>query len=270
MEFIMKKEEDKDRILALSATIIIHLAILLFLIFYFIITPIPPYPEAGGPELELDFGNMINGTGKTESHYIGNGTVSEKQNRINAKTPANHNTPLLTSEAENSVALNKGKKKTEVQKTDTAHKLEEQKISVELASIEKKFKSSKGNAGGNGNSGQEGNAGSPNGTTPGTGEGIGNGQGDQMGSGIQLSGRTVLIRPHTTGNSIDQGIVVVLITVDKSGNVIKAEPGQKGSTTSSPVLLAKAKEASLQAKFNASPQGVPEQQGYITFNFGVQ
>ncbi|MFN5885926.1 MAG: energy transducer TonB, partial [Bacteroidota bacterium] len=55
--------------------------------------------------------------------------------------------------------------------------------------------------------------------------------------------------------------------VDRNGRVIKATPGQKGTTTLSPVLLEKAKQGALETRFSTRSDGPEEQYGTITFIF---
>jgi hypothetical protein len=59
---------------------------------------------------------------------------------------------------------------------------------------------------------------------------------------------------------------VVEITVDKNGKVIKADPNGRGTTTSSPMLKAKARQAALATTFNVSGE-FEEQKGTITITF---
>lgn len=105
-----------------------------------------------------------------------------------------------------------------------------------------------------------------NGSGYGTGNGIGNGNGDGIGS-FDLKGRSVAKRPNVEENSRETGKVVVGVVVDRNGRVIKATPGQKGTTTLSPVLLEKAKQGALDTRFSAKTEGPEEQYGTITFIF---
>ena len=64
-----------------------------------------------------------------------------------------------------------------------------------------------------------------------------------------------------------EGKVVVIITVDRSGNVINAIPGAKGSTTLNKQLLQRAKAAALKTKFNPKQSAPTNQQGKIIYHF---
>ena len=259
-----KNSEKYNRAIAIIATIAFHGAILLFLLWYVIITPIPPYPppKTPGVEVALDFGNNINGTGRVEAPNKGNNPAINNQPAKSASNPAPHSDAVITNNANKSIKMTSGKNSGKTKKTDTVPP--QPHISINLAKAENMFRHAKGAPGGNGNSGQAGNAGSPNGTTP----GIGNGSGGPF--QFFLSGRNLLRRPTVENKSQDQGKVVVGIIVDQSGKVLKATPGERGSTTSSPYLYQKAKEAALAAKFSASPNGTPEQQGTITIVFVIK
>lgn len=95
------------------------------------------------------------------------------------------------------------------------------------------------------------------------------GPGGGLGNGVSFSldGRsaTALPKPYYPGN--EEGVVVVQVTVDKTGRVTKAEPGVKGSNTTDPELIAAAKKAALQARFNADEKAPAYQTGTITYRF---
>jgi len=110
-----------------------------------------------------------------------------------------------------------------------------------------------------------GNQGVPQGSANAERYGPGGGIGD--GVSFSLDGRTaqLLPKPDFIGN--EDGKVVVLVTVDKSGRVTKADPGVKGSNTTNPALLAAAKKAALEARFNVDGNASSFQRGTITYRF---
>ncbi len=103
--------------------------------------------------------------------------------------------------------------------------------------------------------------GSANAERYGPGGGIGNGV------SFSLDGRTSqsLPKPRYPGN--EEGVVVVQVTVNKSGQVTKAEAGVRGSNTADPELISAAKKAALQAKFNVDNNAPAYQTGTITYRF---
>ena len=73
--------------------------------------------------------------------------------------------------------------------------------------------------------------------------------------------------PKIDNLTMEKGIVVVEITINKYGNVVKAEPGIEGSTTTSNYLLTKAKQAAESVMFDTSPKMPQSQTGSITITF---
>jgi colicin import membrane protein len=99
------------------------------------------------------------------------------------------------------------------------------------------------------------------------------GDGSGLGSdgvGYDLAGRTALSLPHPTYNFQVEGIVVVEVTVDRTGKVVAAREGVKGSTILDKDLLRVAKEAALQAKFDVKNDAPNVQVGTITYNFKLR
>jgi TonB family protein len=68
----------------------------------------------------------------------------------------------------------------------------------------------------------------------------------------------------------EQGKVVVNITVDKNGNVIRAEATPSGSTFQNKELWRAAERAAYKAKFNKAPEAAAEQHGSITYHFKLE
>ena len=84
-----------------------------------------------------------------------------------------------------------------------------------------------------------------------------------------LSGRKALTRPIVKPNCNEEGTVVVRIEVSKTGNVVNALPGMKGTTNTAPCLLAPAKEAALKTKWNADGEAPTKQIGVIIYKFSL-
>jgi len=122
----------------------------------------------------------------------------------------------------------------------------------------KKQKTNQGNSNGLGNEGSlEGDMNS----NIYTGGGIG-----VDGMAYQLGGRNAINKPKPEGNQIE-GKVVVLITVNRLGDVIFANAGAKGSTTYDKKLLERAKKAALKTKFDTKNSAPVNQQGKIIYDF---
>ncbi len=95
------------------------------------------------------------------------------------------------------------------------------------------------------------------------------GLGDE-GISYSLAGRTPQSLPKPEYNYQAEGIVVVEVTVNQNGNVTKATPGVKGSTTLDNNLLRAAQKAALAAKFDRQPNAAAFQKGTITYHFLLQ
>lgn len=103
----------------------------------------------------------------------------------------------------------------------------------------------------------------------GSGSGTGSGTGNNFGNAYNLNGRKVIVKPLPEYKCNEQGMVTVQIVVDKSGNVLEAKTGVKGTTNMSKCLLDASKEASLKTKWQ-SDENAPERQiGTIYYNFSL-
>ncbi|MEI8136987.1 MAG: hypothetical protein WCH21_06670 [Bacteroidota bacterium] len=279
---LTRSEENKNRIISGIITSAIFGLLLLFLILYQLITPNPALPETGGGGgQELALGMMSVGNDDIDYGSMGNVTdvVAEKE------APKED---IVTDENGEDVKLNETK--PEVKNNTTVITPVKPKIVVkektEAEKLAEKFKKNSGkDGGGKGDNETAGQNGAPNGdpNKNGTGgHGNGNGGGDDDGDGpgtgsgkdpgfggkigIDLKGRAVIKPPQLPKDTKEEGKVVVEITVDSEGNVIEANPNGRGTTTSSALLKAKAKQAALATKFNIEGK-FEEQRGTITIIF---
>jgi len=117
--------------------------------------------------------------------------------------------------------------------------------------------------------GGTGNQGSPTGSVDSNVRGEGNGLGTQ-GISYDLQGRGFRSLPPPKYDYQGEGKVVVEVIVDRTGKVTTATPGIKGSTTLDDYLLKVAKDAALEAKFDALPDAPEIQKGTITYNFKLR
>ncbi len=277
---LTRAEENKNRIISGIITSAIFALLLLFLILFQLITPNPPFPESGGGGgQEFALGMMNVGSGDIDYGSMGKVTdvVVEKE------TPKEN---IVTDENGENVQINETK--PEIKNNTTVITPVKEKVVVkEKTAAEKlaeKFKKNTGKDGGghgnndtpgdngnpdgdpnkNGNGGHGNGDGNGNGDGKGPGEGPGNGPGSKY--GIDLKGRAVVKPPKLPSDTKEEGKVVVEITVDSEGNVIEASPNGRGTTTSSALLKAKAKQAAMATKFNVEGK-FEEQRGTITIIF---
>ena len=114
--------------------------------------------------------------------------------------------------------------------------------------------------------GGTGNQGDPLGSVDSNVRGEGGGTGDK-GISYELQGRGFQKLPKPKYDYQGEGRVVVEVSVDRSGKVIQAVPGIKGSTTLDEYLLKVAKEAAMEASFDSKTDAPLFQKGTITYNF---
>ena len=119
---------------------------------------------------------------------------------------------------------------------------------------------SEGIAGGTGNQGVA--TGSVNSQVRGEGGGLGD-----KGISYDLQGRGFQKLPPPKYDYQGEGRVVVEVSVDRSGKVVQAVSGIKGSTTLDEYLVKVAKDAALEARFESKPDAPLIQKGTITYNF---
>ena len=83
----------------------------------------------------------------------------------------------------------------------------------------------------------------------------------------QMKDRTMIKAPKISIGTEDKGTVVVEVTINRSGLVMRAIPGYSGSTTSNEYLYTKAKFAAQGAKFSKSDIAPVEQKGTISITY---
>lgn len=275
----------------LAGSIIIHLVLLLVLVFVSFSVPPPPEFEEG---IIVNFGTDESGLGMVEP--------STPAGQVETVTPPppteiikTEKDPLLTQDDEEAPEVKKidpdaEKKKLEQAEAERLRRiaLEVERKKKEQEEIERKrieaeqqrqadiINRTKNALAGSKNAGTnttvEGTAGGPGnqGVTAGSVESKVRGEGGGTGnSGISynLQGRGFQKLPTPKYDYQGEGRVVVEVSVDREGKVIQAIPGSKGSTTLDEYLLRVAKEAALEARFEAKPEAPAVQKGTITYNF---
>jgi TonB family protein len=284
----------KERSKSFALSLLVHGILFLILLFSFLRTQIPPFGGGGGSLSNLGLIEIANG----DVPLISENQTIEPVPVQPAPQPKVEEEKIVTQDNEEAPPIVEKKEiKKEPKKkpvinvtTPIKTKPKEQPVKpVQKVDPISLYKGKSNNVTSQGNSqtgkGDQGNPnGDPNalytgkngsGSGPGSGTGSGGGDGDGKGPGkgsgisFSLGGRTSVSLSKPFDNSQETGKVVVDITVDKYGNVVTANAGGRGSTTTSTHLYKKAREAALKAKFSPNPE-VEEQRGTITFVFLVQ
>jgi len=306
---ITERTYTKARVVGIVGSITTGLALFLFLFFTYIYTPIPPYPEGGGGggmDVEVNLGYADEGFGDVQQSDI---ALPDFTSEMAKPAPVEEEKPeeILSQDDEETANINmppkKPEKKPEVKKAPVKtvtpvtkpvvkqERVVEKPKTVNQSAIYKPgvktgTSSSQGNTKGSGdqgnpngsqrsslygpggNSGGGSGSGSGGGVGSGTGTGVGNGVGP--GISFNLNGRSMIMVQKPEFVIQREGIVVVKILVDRTGKVIKAEPGAKGSTIIDDVLYAAAKKAAMESKFNIKSDASDLQEGFITYHFKLQ
>jgi len=84
---------------------------------------------------------------------------------------------------------------------------------------------------------------------------------------FQTGGRNTINAPQPPNTINTNGIVAVKVKINKSGKVINAIPGAKGTNTTNKYFLDKSKEAALETTFFPKETGVEKEEGIIVYTF---
>ncbi len=244
--------KDKNRRLALIATLLFHVLIILVLLNFYLVPPYPPRPEIG---LEVNLGSSDEGMGEIQPETPKETRTSPPPKPQQSK----QNEDVVTQDQEQTIQVNNKKKADRVVKQ--TEKPEEEAPKIDDRFVFKKDRNKKG--GSEGKTGKPGDQGKENGT-PDAENYYGDG-----GNGISwsLKGRKSKSLPKPNYDSNEQGTVVVKIWVNKSGKVINAQVQMKGTTTADSRLHALAIKAAKQAVFDSNPDAPEVQTGTITYDF---
>lgn len=263
----------------LAATLTFHTLVLLLLMFGYFATPLPLPSEQG---ILINFGDVKYASGPEEPRANVKKEVHEEvtqKTQVTATKPAEEK--YMTQETEDAPSLSSSKKveKVPVKKKETPIKVEEQPVKKVEKPEEKKpvvnvnalYKGRKDNSNYSGSEGVtqgQGNQGDPAGSENSTDRSLGFGSGG--GISANLDGRNPVALPEPENNFQKEGKVVVQVKVDRSGHIVDAIPGVKGSTTLDSYLLSVAKKAALASRFDNSPDAPFYQTGTITYYFKLK
>ncbi len=267
--YYVHNQTNKHNWIGIAGSFIFHAIILLALYFFVLVPPNPPWEEQG-MMMSLGEPNM----GGPSETPIENPQPNETYTPITEQTEQ----PELSQNTDPDVdVVAKDVPKKPEKRPTLETPVERPKEQIELPkkptakSLFKRNTTASENQGGRGDGPIPGNEGEPDGDPNGVPGGRGTGtSGDGTGGkgfSYSLYGRRISRKPNISSTSNDVGIVVVNITVDRNGNVTKAEPGARGSTTLVADKLEKAKQAALSTKFSPKTDGPEEQYGTMTVNF---
>jgi outer membrane biosynthesis protein TonB len=254
-------------------TIILHNIIILILLFTFLSLP-RPVPSEGG--ILINFGDVESAGGPAEPR-MNESPASPPQA---SQSASESEEGILTQDFEEAPVVKKTPEKKTAQKAqDVVKPAPVNTKTTPAAPVEKPrtvntkaLYSNKGQSTTTAGTSEgiykgTGNMGDPTGTpeSDNYSEGLG-------GSGIvsTLAGRNPIHLQKPEFTIQKEGTVVVEITVDRTGKVIGATPGVKGSNIVDNTLYAAAKKAALASKFNLKNDAPERQIGNIIYHFKLQ
>ena len=258
----MTAAEKKSKRKGIIGTILFHALLMVAFLFMGLKYQDPPPAEEG---ISINFGFSEQGLGEVEPESTEELTKIVEEEIIEQQIESTEE--IVTQSLVETPVVEKTEKKKKVIKKEEPKEevIEEKKPEVNKKALypgSKKTKtSSEGKKKGKGNQGTI--EGDPNSKIY-EGGGIG-----KNGTAYQLGGRKVEFKAKPIYNLQVEGKVVVIITVDRLGNVINAIPGVKGSTTLNKKLLQRAKTAALKTKFDPKQTAPTNQQGKIVYFFSL-
>ena len=93
------------------------------------------------------------------------------------------------------------------------------------------------------------------------------GSGQGSGKGWGLNGRKYISGEKVYQDCNESGLVIVQIEVDRSGKVVRAKAGEKGTTNKAPCLLDAARKSAMTYRFNADEKAPQTQIGFLSIRF---
>ena len=258
----MTAAEKKSKRKGIIGTILVHALLMVAFLFMGLKYQDPPPAEEG---ISINFGFSEEGFGEVEPESTEELTEIVEEEIIKQQIESTEE--IVTQSLLETPVVEKTEKKKKVIKKEEPKEevIEEKKPEVNKKALypgSKKTKtSSEGNKKGDGN---QGSIDGDQNSEVYEGGGIG-----KNGTTYQLGGRKVEFKAKPIYNIQVEGKVVVLITVDRLGNVINAIAGAKGSTTLNKQLLKRAKTAALKTKFDPKKSAPSNQQGKIIYHFSL-
>ncbi|MBT8272162.1 MAG: energy transducer TonB [Bacteroidia bacterium] len=278
--FKTKHEKDSARLTTLIAVIL--------LLLIFIVGPkyIDPPEEYG---IAVNFGTTDFGSGKIQpkkpikSEPLDiNKQPNVQESQPEAATPQANKEEVLTEDNAESIAMKKQKEAEARKKAEAEAKAKAEAERIERERKEQEAKKKKlddmiggigksdgSESGSEGNDDKAGDKGQLDGDPyapsyfgqPGSGSG---------GVGYGLNGRGRPTFKPQQQDCFEYGMVVVKIEVNRQGNVIKASPGERGTTNNAACLLTPAKKIAESFKWPPDSNAPQRQIGFVSINFTNQ
>lgn len=260
---------NKDKYKGLLGTIVFHVIILTLLIIFGFSTTLPLPGEEG---VEVNLGSDMQGFGNRQPER--SSTVEKRPPPPSQQEKVNEE--IVTQDTEPAPVIEEVNEEVTPEETPVVESTEEisepEPVEKEPEVIQEAlYKGKNKTPNNNQNEGiteGEGDQGNPRGTIDAR-EYLGKG-GFGDGNDWDLEGRNPSFLPKPTAEFKENGTVVVQITVNRYGKVIKAIAIDKGSNTTNTTLRRLAEQAAKRAQFNPDMNAPEFQRGTITYHFIVK
>jgi TonB family protein len=252
------QREKKQRLLGFLLSFLFHAGVVAVLLLLGFTTHLPLPSEQG---IEVNLGSSLEGMGENQPLEP---VASREQSSPSPKAETGKE-EVVTQDVEEAPPAEKSENKEKMPVESENKEAVQQPVVNPDALYKGKSKTAGGNEGITGKPGDQGVPGGVPGAENYTGPG---GQGNDL--SYSLTGRSPKLLPKPSRNFTESGTVVIQITVDQYGKVIKAVAIDKGSNTTNSLLRRLAVEAALKSVFNANPDGPQEQKGTITYHFIIR
>lgn len=255
-------DDNKSKYIALTVTVLVHVAAVIVLLLCAFTTPLPLPGEAG---VEVDLGMYNEGMGIKQDPKP---TVTQPKPVVQ---PQHVEEKTVTQDMEETPAIEKPTPEKTAEKPIEEQEEQEKPVEKPTPEVNQRalFKAPTSDqpSSSEGITGNEGDQGTP--------EGLENiqkyeGQGGSGGGpSFSLGNRGAKHLPTPHIDFREEGVVVVDIIVDKKGIVKNVSIG-KGTTTTNATLRETALKAALNAVFTEDPNAPDEQKGTITYTFIIR
>lgn len=256
-------------------TVIIHV-IIIILLFWVGLKYLDPPPENG---IAVNFGTTDFGSDnnqptepvKTAPKQTTPPPVAQEKSEVEEEvvTQENEEAPVIKQEEKKEVQEEVPEEEPEVKEPPKKPDPKPDKATTDALSSLINAPKNDGTADGNeGDDNIAGDKGSPDGD-PNASSYYGTGKGLDGDGNYLLGGRKALNKEKYVQECNEAGTVVVSIEVDRSGRVISATPGVRGTTNNSRCLLDPAKRAAMATRFNPDDKAPAKQIGKIIYKFSL-
>jgi outer membrane biosynthesis protein TonB len=264
--------DTKHKRKSMTITVILHLIMLFLIIFVVGLKYMDPPLERG---IAVNFGTTEQGSGNVQPDQPIKSAPKNTNPEPVSQPEAEVKEEVVTQDTEDAPVIKNEKPQKEVKETPVKEKPKEEvkpaptpdkSTTDALSSLINGPKQDGTAQGSEGDDDQPGDKGNPNGDPNAPGY-YGTGKGLDGDGNYQLGGRKALNKEKYVQDCNEAGTVVVSIEVDRSGKVISATPGVRGTTNNSRCLLEPAKRAALATRFNSDSNAPAKQIGKIIYRF---